>query len=47
MSPDTPRAVRVLGEDGGEKWKQLYQQVPDPTTGQAGHLNDIRQGKTM
>ncbi|AIC11263.1 portal protein [Xylella fastidiosa] len=42
---DTPRAVRVLGEDGGEKWKQLYQQVTDPTTGHTITLNDIRQGK--
>lgn len=42
---DTPRVVRVLGEDGGEEWKQLYQQVQDPRTGQMVTLNDISKGK--
>lgn len=42
---DTPRVVRILGEDGGEKWKQLYQQVQDPATGQVVTLNDISKGK--
>lgn len=42
---DTPRVVRVLGEDGGEKWRQLYQEVVDPATGQALTLNDISKGK--
>ncbi len=42
---DTPRAVRVLGEDGGEKWKQLYQEVQDPMTGRRVVLNDIGKGK--
>lgn len=42
---DTPRVVRVLGEDGGEKWKQLYQEVQDPETGQLVVLNDISKGK--
>lgn len=42
---DTPRVVRVLGADGGEKWKQLYQEVIDPATGQTVVLNDIRKGK--
>jgi len=42
---DTQRVVRVLGEDGGAKWKTLYQEVVDPTTGQTVMLNDIRKGK--
>lgn len=42
---DTPRVVRVLGDDGGEKWKQLYQEVQDPETGQMVVLNDISKGK--
>ncbi|WP_312321190.1 portal protein [Stenotrophomonas sp.] len=42
---DTPRAVRILGPDGGEKWKQLYQQVLDPETGQMITLNDLSKGK--
>lgn len=42
---DTPRVVRTLGADGGEKWKQLYQEVVDPVTGQKVVLNDIRKGK--
>lgn len=42
---DTPRVVRTLGVDGGEKWKQLYQQVTDPATGETVTLNDIGKGK--
>ncbi|WP_447897993.1 portal protein [Stenotrophomonas sepilia] len=42
---DTPRVVRVLGPDGGEKWKQLYQSVVDPQTGQVVTLNDLSKGK--
>lgn len=42
---DTPRVVRVLGPDGGEKWKQLYQSVVDPQTGQTITLNDLSKGK--
>ena len=42
---DTPRVVRVLGEDGGQKWKQLYQEVMDPQTGQPVVINDIGKGK--
>ncbi|OWR28957.1 hypothetical protein CEE55_18165 [Stenotrophomonas pavanii] len=42
---DTPRVVRVLGPDGGEKWKQLYQSVVDPQTGQTVTLNDLSKGK--
>lgn len=42
---DTPRVVRILGEDGGAKWKQLYQTVTDPETGGPTVLNDISKGK--
>lgn len=42
---DTPRVVRILGEDGGAKWKQLYQEVIDPETGETRVLNDISKGK--
>lgn len=42
---DTPRVVRVLGEDGGEKWKNLYEEVIDPVTGAPVVLNDISKGK--
>lgn len=42
---DTPRVVRIIGQDGGEKWKQLYQQVQDPQTGQTHTLNDLSRGK--
>jgi hypothetical protein len=43
---DTPRVVRTLGADGGEKWKQLYQQVPNPERpGEFITLNDISKGK--
>ncbi|WND79391.1 portal protein [Lysobacter capsici] len=42
---DTPRTVRILGEDGGSKWKELYQQVEDPETHEMITLNDISKGK--
>lgn len=42
---DTPRVVRVLGEDGGEKWKSLYEEVTDSATGVTVVLNDISKGK--
>lgn len=42
---DTPRAVRILGEDGGEDWKQLYQTVVDPVTGKKHIVNDIGKGR--
>ena len=41
---DTKRVVRVLGEDGGEKWKTLYEEVSGPD-GQPVVLNDISKGK--
>lgn len=42
---DTPRVVRIIGEDGAEQWKQLYQTVIDPETGQPHTVNDISKGK--
>ena len=42
---DTPRAVRILGKDGGEDWKQLYQEVRDEQTGQTKVVNDLSAGK--
>lgn len=41
---DTPRVVRVLGVDGGEQWKKLYQEVQGPN-GERIVLNDISKGK--
>lgn len=37
---DTPRAMRVLGRDGGEKMVQLYEEAPDGTK-----ANDLSAGK--
>ena len=42
---DTPRAVRILGKDGGEDWKQLYEEVRDEQTGQMVVVNDLSAGK--
>jgi hypothetical protein len=42
---DTPRAVRILGKDGGEDWKQLYEEVVDQQTGQTKVINDLSAGK--
>lgn len=42
---DTQRVVRVLGEDGGEKWRTLYEEVIDPETSEPVVLNDISKGK--
>lgn len=43
---DTQRVVRILGPDGGEKWKELYKQVPNPDKpGEFITLNDISKGK--
>jgi hypothetical protein len=41
---DTPRVVRILGADGGEKWKKLYQEVQDEN-GNTVTVNDISKGK--
>lgn len=37
---DTPRAIRVLGKDGGEDFIQLYQPTPDGKV-----INDLSAGK--
>ena len=42
---DTQRVIRVLGQDGGQKWVQLYQQVQDLQSGQTLTLNDISKGR--
>ena len=42
---DTPRVVRVIGKDGGETWKKLYEEVVDRQTGQPTVINDLSQGK--
>jgi hypothetical protein len=42
---DTPRVVRVIGNDGAETWQELYQQVQDQQTGQVVVVNDLSQGK--
>jgi hypothetical protein len=42
---DTPRTVRILGRDGGEKYMQLYQPVRDEQTGEMVTTNDLSAGK--
>lgn len=53
---DTQRVVRILGEDGGEKWKTLFQEVPvtdamgQPVLDMYGQprtmvVNDLSKGK--
>lgn len=37
---DTPRAIRVLGKDGGEQFVKLYEPAPDGSV-----LNDLSAGK--
>lgn len=37
---DTPRVMRVIGKDGAEDWRQLYQENPDGTV-----INDLSAGK--
>jgi len=41
---DTQRVMRLLGEDGGAKWKTLYQEVTD-ADGKVHTVNDISKGK--
>jgi hypothetical protein len=36
---DTPRLVRILGEDGAEAFKQINQPYPDPVTGEVKEFN--------
>jgi hypothetical protein len=42
---DTPRVMRVIGKDGAEDWKRLYEEVQDPQTGQTKVINDLSAGK--
>lgn len=42
---DTPRLVRVLGEDGTSEMVQLYDRVRDEETGQDVYLNDVSKGR--
>jgi hypothetical protein len=42
---DTPRVVRVIGKDGAEDWKHLYEEVIDRQTGKKTVLNDLSAGK--
>lgn len=42
---DTQRVVRILGADGAEDWKTLYQEVVNPQTGATQVINDISKGK--
>lgn len=43
---DTKRTVRILGDDGGAKWKQLYMEVENPDRpGEMIVLNDLSKGK--
>lgn len=42
---DTPRTIRILGEDGAEKYVQLYGEVQDRQTGQMVKVNDLSRGR--
>lgn len=42
---DTERAVRILGEDGGEKFVKVNQPTFDQQTGQTVTVNDLSAGK--
>lgn len=42
---DTERVVRILGEDGGEKFAQINREVIDQQTGQKVKYNDISAGR--
>ena len=42
---DTPRVMRVIGKDGGEDWKKLYETVIDQETGRKKTINDLSAGK--
>lgn len=42
---DTPRTMRILGRDGGEKFVRLYQPVIDQQTGRQVVMNDLSAGK--
>jgi hypothetical protein len=42
---DTPRTVRILGEDGASKMEQINDQIFDNETRKMVPLNDLRKGK--
>ncbi len=42
---DTPRMVRIIGQDGEEKFKKVNEQVIDAQTGRTFTLNDMSAGK--
>lgn len=42
---DSPRAMRVIGKDGAEQFRRLYQEIPDPRTGAVTVVNDLSSGK--
>lgn len=42
---DTQRTIRVLGDDGAEKYVQLYGEVVDQQTGQRVKVNDLSRGR--
>ena len=42
---DTPRMVRIIGKDGSEDYKQLYEEVIDGQTGRPIKVNDLSAGK--
>jgi len=42
---DTPRMVRIIGKDGSEDYKQLYEEVIDGQTDRPIKVNDLSAGK--
>lgn len=42
---DTPRTIRILGEDGAEKYVKLFDEVQDAQSGQMVRVNDLSRGK--
>lgn len=42
---DTPRTIRILGEDGAEEYAQLYGEVLDQQSGQVVKVNDLSRGR--
>lgn len=42
---DTERSIRILGEDGGEKFIKINKPFIDPQTGRPVVLNDLSRGK--
>jgi len=42
---DTPRSIRILGEDGAQKYVKLFEEVLDRQTGQMVKVNDLSRGR--